>query len=137
MANFTLSITGFDALAGYFKKAPDAIRKVQRQVLYEHALNMFAESQVQVPFRTGNLQRSGVVEPPASSGDAVVYIGYGGSATQYAFKVHEMVGHDFATVYNDFDTRKKAKYLEDPVLEGIPALKADLFRRVKAVLDAP
>lgn len=134
-AAFQIKMTGFDSLFDYFAAVPEKVRQTQRKVLYQHALNMFAESQIQVPYRHGNLQRSGQVALPPRTGEPSVEIGYGGSAVTYAFEVHERVGANFATKYNNFDRRKKAKYLEDPVLAGIPALRRDLVDQVRRMLS--
>lgn len=132
---FQIKMTGYDTLFEYFAAVPEKVRQTQRKVLYEHASKMFEESQIQVPYRKGNLQRSGQVALPPRTGEPSVEIGYGGSAVQYAFEVHERVGANFATKYNNFDPRKKAKYLEDPVLAGIPALRRDLTDRVRKMLS--
>lgn len=123
-----------DQLEKAFAMYPKATDLAIRQSLYRNALLMFAESQIQVPFREGHLQKSGFVEPPTAVGQPEVIIGYGGDAVDYAIEQHENLEYNHATVYNGFDTRRKAKFLEDPVLAGADALRQDLEERIKAVL---
>jgi hypothetical protein len=133
MAVFDIVFEGFDALKSFFNRVPEQAALEQRKVLYKHALMMFAESQLQVPYENGDLQRSGVVE--ASVGRIPeVLIGYGGNAAPYALVQHENLDYNHATEKNGFDTKRKAKYLEDPVLAGIPNMKRELETRMAAVL---
>ena len=129
MANSVeIDLSDFDHLAKKLALVPDQVRLELSRGLYQQALLMFAESQRIVPVDTGTLARSGVVEPPnPSAAKPEVIIGYGGLAKAYALVQHE-----------NLDYRHKspgqAKYLEQPVLEGLPAMKADLNGRLLKIL---
>jgi hypothetical protein len=76
--------------------------------LYAEASNIMGDSKEQVPVRDGVLEGSGyVTEPKRDSRGWEVEIGYGGPASKYAEKQHELthLRHKVG----------KAKYLEDPM----------------------
>lgn len=98
------------------------------QGMYEVANDMFRASQRVVPVDTGTLRASGHVIPPKSTRDGVeVGIGYGGAAGEYALIVHEQLD-----AYHSPPTQ--AKYLEEPVLHGVPKMASQLARRVDQAL---
>lgn len=100
-------ISGLNELAtGLSNK--DGVAAWARDTLEAVGKEAFAESQSQVPVRTGALRASGSTQGPEQSGDAVnFYITYGGGLVNYAWIVHEDV-----TVSH---RNGKAHYLSDPV----------------------
>lgn len=93
---------------------PDAVQKA----LVEEALDIFAESQVQVPVDTGRLQDSGVVGELV--GRPGVVIAYG---TDYALPVHERMDVNHTT--------GNAKFLEGPFLAAASGMVSRLVKRAR------
>ena len=123
-----INLSQLDRFAKQLAAVPDQVRLELSRGLYQQALLMFAESQRIVPVDTGTLRRSGVVEPPnPSAAKPEVIIGYGGLAKAYALVQHENLDYRH-------NSPEQAKYLEQPVLEGIPAMKADLNGRLLKIL---
>lgn len=107
--------------------------------LYQSALEIFKESQVQVPVDTATLKASGRVNEPFIQGDKIICeLGYGYGealspktgrmARSYAIPVHER-----GDQYHEPPT--KFKFLEDPVVAYIrdfePTLAAHIQRAEK------
>jgi hypothetical protein len=126
-------------VAGEFSAAGDRMLLGLAAGLYQSALTIFAESQVEVPVDTATLKASGRVNEPTIEGDEMVCVlgyGYGEElnpktgkmARGYAIPVHERM-----EVHHDAPT--KAKFLEDPVLAYIrdfePTLAAAITRAEK------
>lgn len=96
------------------KLVPNALQKA----LVEEAMDIFVESQEQVPVDTGRLQDSGVVGELL--GRPGVVIAYG---TDYALPVHERMEVSHAT--------GNAKFLEGPFLAAASGMISRLVRRTK------
>jgi hypothetical protein len=109
---------------------------VLTSTLRESSLLMFRESQRITPHAEGVLRASGVVRPPKVDGKKVtVELGYGGAASKYALRQHEDLSLNHPDPANpNSDPAGQAKYLEDPVREGIPELRAMLKERLKGVV---
>lgn len=110
------------------------VEQVAGRAIYEEANVIFNRSQQLVPVVTGALAGSGRVEPPSVNASGVeVEIGYGGSAATYAIYVHERLdlNHRYAGAKN---SQAQAKFLEEPVLEGVPGIGSRLAARVEALL---
>ena len=123
-----IDLSQLNRFAKQLAAVPDQVRLELSRGLYQQALIMFAESQRIVPVDTGTLARSGVVEPPnPSAAKPEVIIGYGGLARAYALVQHENLDYRH-------NAPEQAKYLEQPVLQGIPAMKADLNGRLLKIL---
>jgi hypothetical protein len=129
MGIIELAIDGIEKLIQRLENLPNQHDDQVRKILYQNGLEMFAESQTQVPVEWGHLRSSGVVEKNAG-GDPEVIIGYGNSAVTYAAIVHEMPD---STNWSTPGT--KGKYLEDPVNAGLPKLKRELDQHVKAKIE--
>lgn len=98
------------------------------RALYDEANVMFNESQDQVPMDTGVLRSSGNVHAPAiSHGEVLVEISYGGAAAPYALRQHENEEYKHAP-------GRKAKYLSDPVEDGLPDLGRNITDRLEAMV---
>ena len=78
--------------------------------LFQCGLEIFTESQAEVPVDTGRLRASGAVFPPQNFFDPKVIISYG---TRYALPVHEILTARHGPEIGR-GKGQKAKYLEDP-----------------------
>lgn len=124
-----IDLSEFEKFGEKLSQIPDQVRLELARGLYQNALLMFAESQRIVPVDTGTLARSGMVEPPNNSAaQPEVIIGYGGLASAYALIQHENLDYRH-------HSPEQAKYLEQPVLQGLPAMKADLAARLNRLLE--
>lgn len=127
--SFTIDLTDFDKFSKKLSAVPQLARLEVAKGLYQNALLMFAESQRIVPVKTGTLARSGMVEPPnLSSPTPEVIIGYGGLAKAYALVQHENLDYRHRSP-------EQAKYLEQPVLQGLPAMRIDLNKRLRKLVE--
>ena len=135
----TFEITGTEklreALAKWGDQGPSAIGVA----LYEAAENIATQAKRLTPVDTGALRSSAHVTPPEINGSILtVTIGYGGPAGSgnqgdtnsvdvgYAVLVHENL-----TAHHPVG---QAKYLEQPVLEAMRTLEAELARRAQVIL---
>lgn len=131
-----LTLLGANALTKALTRGGTEAIPVLTKTLRESSLSMFRESQKITPHAEGVLRASGVVRPPKVDGKKVtVELGYGGAASKYALRQHEDLGLNHPDPENpNSDPAGQAKYLEDPVREGIPALRAMLKERLKGVV---
>lgn len=113
--------------------AADVLRRLQQviheaptvvaQALFEEAEIEMTEARERTPVETGDLRRSGFVQPPEIDRDAVsVTLGFGGPAAPYAVYVHENL--------EAFHPVGQAKFLESTLLESVPHLPARIARRI-------
>lgn len=129
-----IEVTGLRDVAAVLLAGQKNVLDATKQALYAEAQVVLAESKRQVPFRYGALSGSGMVHEPYSVGNkAAVEISYGGAAVDYAFVQHENLNFRHAP-------GRKAKYLEDPVVDAqgrlaqrIRLLVAHILRRSGAV----
>lgn len=134
--SYSVTWVGRKELGQYLARIGPRVLPVLSSVLYENASEAFARSQRIVPHADGILAGSGLVKPPAPSGDGVsVVLGYGGDASGYAERQHE----DLSLRHPDPTNPKsraqgQAKYLETPVRERIPALRSDLRARLEGLM---
>lgn len=134
MSKMTVEVTGLRDVAAVLLAGQKNVVDATKEALYAEAHVVLAESKRQVPFRHGALSGSGMVHQPYSVGNkAAVEISYGGAAVDYAFVQHENLKFRHAP-------GRKAKYLEDPVVDArdrlgqrIRFLVAHILRRSGAV----
>lgn len=108
--------------------------------LYEEALEIFADSQEEVPVDTGALRRSGIVFVRRLGVTYAVVIGYG---TAYALRIHEDTSLDANRQHRAElalsnpgykprgSTVGKSKYLSDPYERALPGMEGRLAGRVR------
>jgi hypothetical protein len=118
-----VSWQGLETLQGILRGLPENGRKATFNETYLLASEIFADSQIQVPVRTGVLRGSGYVDP--SSPDEID-IGYGGPAP-YALWVHENQSAHHVPP-------GKAKYLSDPFNARIGELEPRLAAAVEGAI---
>lgn len=109
MARMSVEFTGMDRLGRMFARGSDAHQKVLGRSMKLEAERILNESKRIVPFDTGVLKDSGMVEGPKIDADGLeVSITYGGSAKAYAAVQHwdETLNHP---------NGKQALYLLTPV----------------------
>jgi len=129
MATFTYTLEGGDELKRAFDIVGVRAQAIGVQVIIEEANNIFNKSQVLVPVDTGALRGSGGVSAPTVGSDGVgVDIFYGGPAASYALMVHEITQY-----YHNPPTQ--AKYLEQPFMEALPNLRANMSRRIIDLIE--
>lgn len=75
------------------------------------ATELLGLAQELVPFRTGDLSRSGAIQP-ANGSTPVAYVVFN---IFYAVHVHEGVGRNFSTAKNP---NAQAKFLENPTIDN-------------------
>lgn len=126
-------------------RGSDAAVRATRRGLYEEAEIIMGKAVRQVPFQYGTLAGSGRVHEPIVQGrDILVELSFGGPAADrkplekggtggpvqvgYAWIQHERLDFKHAA-------GRKAKYLEDPVLEARKTLDAKLAKRVHAIIE--
>jgi hypothetical protein len=89
--------------------------------LKEHAEEVMAMSQEQVPVDTGALRDSAFIdEPVRKRGDVSIRMGYGGDASNMNPKTYRLVSDYVVPVHERLDVVHpvgKAKFLEDPLME--------------------
>ena len=123
-ASFKLDLFGDKELVNALKAGAEDTPQAIAQAIYEEANVIFAKSQVLVPVDTGVLRGSGGVSAPQMGNTGYfVDIFYGGPAASYALFVHEIIGN-----YHNPPTQ--AKYLEQPFMERLPEIQANLARRI-------
>lgn len=120
------------ALDKKFKQYPNAAVAA----VYQEAIEIFNESQEQVPVDTGNLRQSGMVFVLEQGADVNVMISY---AAKYALAIHERTELDANRVAPgetpvDGKTTGKSKYLQDPFQEAQAGLEARISRRMDLML---
>jgi hypothetical protein len=101
----------------------DIIDKLN-QIMRESTINVYHASQEIVPFDTGELKQSGIVESPAREKLLwrVMYGKGNGAFAPYAMVVHEGMRRNVdgsITVFN-FQGGKKPKYVQQPFNEEVP-----------------
>lgn len=106
-----VTIVGKGRLLARLKGADTGGELAGRRALYMGAEDIFTETQVQVPVKTGFLKGSGEV---ALKGD-MVEIKY---TAPYAIYVHEIL--------SNYHPNGKAKFVEDPMTEMGPGLIKDV-----------
>ena len=129
MADYTIQLDGAQALLDMLNNSGDNASAVLSEAITEEAEVIFARSQILTPIDTGALRGSGGVSSPVSDGsDAIsVDIFYGGPAAPYAKTVHELV-------QNRHNAPTQAKYLEQPFLEALPEINANIATRIKDMI---
>lgn len=107
-----IEITGLDSLSATLHVAQDTVGTWQYEVLSDTAAEVFAQSLEEVPYATGNLYNSGLIDvQEASDTNTIIAIAY---TADYALPVHEiLIPHK----------NGKAKYLEDPMNEAASILE--------------
>ena len=121
MANFTL--TGTKELEERLTAIAATAPQTLASALYREAQIEMTESKKRVPVDTGALRSSGVVDKPQFDGNNIsVRLGYGGTAVDYAFRVHEDL--------EAFHKVGQAKYLESVILESAPHLLERIAKRI-------
>jgi hypothetical protein len=123
-----IQITGMEHVFRVLAKGGEAAAKEVPGALFEVAHEIMAVSQREVPVDTGVLRASGTVLEPVSSGDGThIDLGYGGAAGQYAMVVHEDMEATHAPP-------TKAKFLEDPVVQGADGVADTIARKIREAL---
>lgn len=124
--SFSLSYSGSGKLTQQIERLVKLAPVETAGVLFEEAEDIMAESQKQVPFRTGVLSGSGHVQPPVIDEDgAEVVMGYGGPARAYAIIQHETKEFRHAE-------GRKWKYLEDPAMEAAEDMETRFGQKLQA-----
>lgn len=116
------SIAKYKALS---KTLPGAIG----QELYaEYEKKMTEIKTNDVPWQTGNLSGTGMVDLPSVNGENVIVRGhFGGQAATYAVRVHEDP--------NMYHPHGRYKYLSGPMRESIQIFKDAIKRGIKIALS--
>ena len=123
MAEDSVTWEGIDTLQAILRNIRDNTATAVRNEMIDAAYEIFAQSQREVPVRTGALKGSGSVVP---EGDEV-YIGYGGAAAGYALHVHE----DLSSHHKP---PTKAKFLEDPANRVLGPIEGRISGKVEGVI---
>ena len=88
MADF--QVTGTEAVKAYLLKMAAITPKKVAAAVYQVGNQALTESKKRTPVDTGDLKRSGQIDPPVISGDGIsVRLGFGDTAVDYALIVHE------------------------------------------------
>lgn len=122
---YSITMRGSSKMRTIFESVGSATftRAVTRGVVAE-AYRIMRRAKRQVPLRDGPLRASGTVLEPVISGTSwSITLGFGGAASAYALIQHENLTFSHAP-------GRKAKYLEDPVRDSMPAIEAHLARSV-------
>ena len=128
-SSFSIDLFGDKELVNALKSGQENTPQAIAQAIYEEANVIFAKSQVLVPVDTGVLRGSGGVSAPQMGSQGYfVDIFYGGPAASYALYVHEIIGN-----YHNPPTQ--AKYLEQPVMEAMPTIQANLKGRIIDIIE--
>ncbi len=124
----SLDFEGMDTITAFIHNVSPRVTQYLYDELVEVGDEAFAESQMQVPVRTGALKGSGhITDPIMEPGNIALQIGYGGPAAGYALFVHEnLAAHHSPPT--------KAKYLEDPVNAAIQSLPSRMAGRLEAAM---
>jgi hypothetical protein len=124
MATFTFEIEGAQELRNMLEVSGKDAGRVVGQVITEEANTIFGKALILTPVDTGALRGSGGVSAPMQTQQGIgVDIFFGGPAAPYAMYVHEIIGN-----YHNPPTQ--AKYLEQPFMERLPEIQANLARRI-------
>lgn len=103
---------------------------VMSTALYEEMLEVLAESMRIVPVDTGVLRSSAAILPPEISGTLVkITVGYGGAASKYALRVHDM-----PSIRNPTKPGTQSHYLSDPMTARVPLMESRLAERIAMIL---
>jgi len=96
-----------------------------KNAVWEELEIVMSESKKLCPVDTGALRGSGhVPEPEATDGNIRATIGY---SQGYAYWVHELIDN-----YHEPPTQ--AKYLEDPLVQALPAITERIIERVESMI---
>lgn len=127
----SVELSGTDTLLRKLAIGGPPVARALARAIYEEANEVFRESQMQVPYRTGALAGSGMVNLPAidASGNILVEIFYGGAAAPYALWVHEDRDRNYRN-------GRKAKYLYDPMMRRVGIMGKNVMSRVEDMLKA-
>lgn len=121
---FRFEIEGAQELRNMLEVSGKDAGRVVAQVINEEANTIFGKALVLTPVDTGALRGSGGVSAPMQTQQGIgVDIFFGGPAAPYAMYVHEIIGN-----YHNPPTQ--AKYLEQPFMERLPEIQANLARRI-------
>lgn len=121
---FRFEIEGAQELRNMLEVSGKDAGRVVAQVINEEANTIFGKALVLTPVDTGALRGSGGVSAPMNTPEGIaVDIFFGGPAASYAMYVHEIIGN-----YHNPPTQ--AKYLEQPFMERLPEIQANLARRI-------
>lgn len=121
---FRFEIEGAQELRNMLEVSGKDAGRVVAQVINEEANTIFGKALVLTPVDTGALRGSGGVSAPMQTPEGIaVDIFFGGPAASYAMYVHEIIGN-----YHNPPTQ--AKYLEQPFMERLPEIQANLARRI-------
>ena len=121
---FTFELEGAKELRNMLEVSGKDAGKVVGQVILEEANMIFAKAMILTPIDTGALRGSGGVSAPMNMPQGIgVDIFFGGPAAPYAMYVHEILGN-----YHNPPTQ--AKYLEQPFMERLPEIQANMARRI-------
>lgn len=124
MATYSFEIEGAQELRQMLSVSGSEAGQIVGQVILEEANTIFAKSLILTPVDTGALRGSGGVSAPMQTQQGIgVDIFFGGPAAPYAMYVHEIIGN-----YHNPPTQ--AKYLEQPFMERLPEIQANLARRI-------
>lgn len=108
---------------------PDFIERATKS----HVDEVFKETQARVPVETGALLATGRIVKNSSSKNhfsfSIWYGEPGNKGIDYAAAVHEILKHAHGSP-------RQAKYVEQPLLESIPAAKKTLSAAAKAGKEA-
>lgn len=138
-----VSAEGFDD-----EKTRRELRRLERKypealaaAMFEEAVEIFGESQEEVPVDTGALRRSGLVFSRRMGDSIIVVISYG---TAYAVRIHENTSLDEKRRHRAEmalsnpgyvprgATTGKSKYLQDPFERAVPGMTSRLAARTRA-----
>jgi hypothetical protein len=124
MATYSFEIEGAHELRNMLEVSGKDAGRVVGQVITEEANTIFGKALILTPVDTGALRGSGGVSAPMNTPQGIgVDIFFGGPAAPYAMYVHEIIGN-----YHNPPTQ--AKYLEQPFMERLPEIQANLARRI-------
>jgi len=118
-----LTWEGLNSLQAIVKTGPVTTGAMILNELIDAAYEAFAQSQHEVPVRTGALKGSGSVVIDGNEVD----IGYGGPSAGYALHVHEDL-----TAHHRPPT--KAKFLEDPVNRVMAGMESRIQAKVEGAI---
>lgn len=124
-------LVGLEQALRLLHAAEPNIKKFVATGLYREAEKVMRRSKEElVPVDTGNLRASGHVEQPNISADNIdVVLGFGGPAAPYALAVHEnpnagAPGYPHGSGKAVGSKVGQWKYLEQPLLEAAPQIRA-------------
>lgn len=121
---FTFEIEGAQELRNMLEVSGKDAGRVVGQVITEEANTIFGKALVLTPVDTGALRGSGGVSAPMQTPTGIgVDIFFGGPAAPYALYVHEIM-------YYQHNAPTQAKYLEQPFMERLPEIQANMARRI-------